>query len=261
MVPPGVTIILGGWALFLGVAPRLHAYINAGFRSDSGYNTYLRYEKTVRTTLARYSAAIERNPRDAIAYYQRARAWESLPAYEGPWPDNQRESRLDRSYQALRDYDRAIALDPSFGRAHLRRAALLWAEGQYARAIKDFRKTVHLEPKWALAHACLASCFLACPDKKYRDPDKATKYAAQADRLSGHANAACLQVLAAVRAQAGDFKSAVRLQSKGVSALGDSLLVIRANRRLVHYKEQRDNPVPFSLQELEEASPKTRRGK
>jgi tetratricopeptide (TPR) repeat protein len=263
-------LILAGLALFLGVPPRLPAYINAGFRSQRDYDTYLRYRKTVETTLAPYSAAIERNPRDAVAYYQRARAWESLPAYGGPWPDNQRESRLDRTYQALQDYDRAIARNASFGRAYLRRAALLWGEGLYPRAIQDLRKTIRLEPNWALAHAYLASCYLACPEKKYRDQTKALKHASQADRLSGQKNAACLQVLAAVRAHAGDFRAAVKWQSKAVALLGDSrarrgspdpaVLDIRARRRLVTYKEQRDNPSPFTLRELEEAaSKKTRR--
>src|SRR5262249_43482472 len=178
--------------------------------------------------------------------YQRARAWESLPAYNGPWPDNQRESRLDKSYQALQDYDRAITLNASFGRAYLRRAALLWEERQYPRAIQDLRKTIRLEPKWALAHAYAASCYLACPDKKYRDQAKALKHARQADRLSARGDAACPQVLAAMRAHAGDFQAAVKWQSKAVAVLGDSILAINARQRLVKYKEQQENPSPFT---------------
>jgi len=259
MLPPGATLILIGLGLFLGAPPRLHAYINAGFRSQRDYDTYLRYKKTVQTTLAPYSAAIERNFKDAVAYYQRARAWETLPAYNGPWPDNQRESRLDRSYQALQDYNQAIAWDASFGRAYLRRADLLWEARQYPRAIQDLRKTIRLEPKWALAHAYLASCYLACPEKEYRDQAKALKHAIQADRLSGRKDAACLQVLAAVRAHAGDFQAAVKWQSKAVALLGESVLVTPARRRLVSYKEQRYNPSPFTLRELEEAAPKKTR--
>jgi tetratricopeptide (TPR) repeat protein len=269
MVSPGAMLILIGLALFLGVPLRLQAYINAGFRSQRDYDTYLRYKKTVQTTLAPYSAAIERNFKDAVAYYQRARAWESLPAYNGPWPDNQRESRLDRSYQALQDYNQAIAWDASFGRAYLRRSALLWEARQYTRAIQDVRKTIRLEPKWALAHAYLATCYLACPEKEYRDQAKALKHATRADRLSGQRNSACLQVLAAVHASAGDFRAAVKWQSKAVPLLADSrarrgspdpaALDIRAHRRLVTYKEQRANPSPFTLCELEEAAPKKTR--
>jgi tetratricopeptide (TPR) repeat protein len=177
IVNSGATTLLCGLALFLGAPPRVQAYINAGFHSASEYRQYLRYEKIVQTTLARYSAAIQRHPQDAVGYYQRARAWESLPSYNGPWPDDEPESRLDRSYQALRDYDRAIALDDSFGRAYLRRAALLWTTRQYTRAIRDLRQTIRLEPKWALAHAYLASAYTACPEKKYRDPAKAMKHA------------------------------------------------------------------------------------
>jgi tetratricopeptide (TPR) repeat protein len=240
--------------LFLGTPVAARAYINAGFSSEEDYRQYLSYEKTVHTTVSPYSEAIERNPKDAVGYYQRARAWESLPTYNGPWPDNQRESRLDKSYQALRDYDRAIALDESFSRAYLRRAALLWTARQYPRAIQDLRQTIQKEPKWALAHAYLAAAYTACPEKKYQDRAKAMKHAARACRLSAHGDAACLQVLAAVCARAGEFKRAVKWQSKAVAVLGDSLLTISARRRLVKYKEKHDNPSPFTLQELEQAS-------
>jgi tetratricopeptide (TPR) repeat protein len=254
MATPVTITVLCALAQFLGTPTAAQAYINAGFRSEGDYRQYLNYEETVHTTLARYAEAIKRNPKDAVAYYQRARAWESLPAYNGPWPDNQPERRLAKSYQALRDYDQAIALDASFSRAYLRRAALLWTARQYPRALQDLRQTIRREPKWALAHAYLASAYTACPEKKYRDQAKALKHATRACRLSAHADAACLQVLAAVRARAGDCKAAVKWQSKAVAVLGDSLLAISARRRLAKYKEQHDNPSPFSLRELEQAS-------
>jgi hypothetical protein len=65
---------------FLAV-PFAGAYVNAGFRSQGDYDRYLRYEKQVSTKIAPFSAAIHRNPDDAIGYYQRARAWDQLPVY------------------------------------------------------------------------------------------------------------------------------------------------------------------------------------
>ena len=257
MCRPTTAIIRGVWCwLSLGfvAVPYAGAYINAGFRSQGEYNRYLRYEKQVRTKIAPYSAAIHRNPNDAVSYYQRARAWDQLPVYNGPWPENQPEKGLDARYQALKDYDQAIALDPSFGRAYLWRAGSLWYHGIYGKAVQDLEKAIRLEPKWPLARAFLASVRTACPDEEYRDQAAARKQAEQACTATGYTDPASLEVLAAVCAQDGDFARAVKWQTKAVKLLKDSVPGYDARQRLRVYEKRRKNPYPLTLRELEQAS-------
>jgi tetratricopeptide (TPR) repeat protein len=234
--------------------PQAQAYINAGFRNKSDYYTYQRYRNQVVAKIGPLSAAIKRDPKDAVAYYQRARAWEELPGYNGPCPDRTPELALDKSYQALEDYGRAIALDPSLTKAYFRRASLLWASKKYQRAIKDLQQAARLKPKWALAQASLAFAYADCPEQKYRNEARALAHAKRACQASKNADAAALQVLAARYARAKDFKAAVKWQAKAVAVLKDRRSSSHAGHRLGAYKKAKGNPVPFTFWELEEAS-------
>jgi tetratricopeptide (TPR) repeat protein len=231
-----------------------HAYINAGFRSEGDYRKYLKYEEAVHKATNPFTEAIQRDPKDAVAHYQRARAWDGLPLYTGPWPDRMPEERLNRDVQALRDYDRAVELDPSFTRAYLRRAAVLWRTGRYGRALDDLKEAARLDPKAPLAHAYLASAYAGCPEERHRDADRAAEHARKACELSGYADAACLQVLAAVSAQGGDFEAAVKWQRNAAERLSEADADAPVRQRLRAYEKKRPNPSAFTFAELEEAS-------
>jgi hypothetical protein len=257
-------VALACWSglAFLG-APPARAYINAGFRSEGDYRRYLNYEKLVNTSIGRYSAAVERNPRDAVAYYQRARAWENLPPYNGPWPDNQPETKWDGPANALKDYNRALALDTKFGRAYLRRGALLWEirrgalhyeSGKREYGLADLRQAVRLEPKWTLARACLALAYSGGGDKEERKPGRAKLHALRACKATGYADAACLQVLAAVCARENDFGGAVKWQTKAVGLLKCHGWENRARQRLRAYKAKKDPSPALTLGEPEQVA-------
>src|SRR4029078_12254628 len=84
--------------------------------------------------LAYFNRAVELNPDDAMAIYDRAQA----------------EAWFDKTSQAMADYNRAIKLKPAFAKAYVGRAFLLENLKNYKNAIANFDKAIVLDP-----HDCL----------------------------------------------------------------------------------------------------------
>jgi tetratricopeptide (TPR) repeat protein len=206
---------MGGRLLLAGLvalvpAPAF-AYINAGFRSEQEYREHLRREEMAK--VARATEAIRRNPRDPVAYYHRGRVY----------------AAQRRPEQAVADFDRAIELDPKFARAYFRRGEVLWGLDQKARSMTDVEKATRLDPK----HLEAQVYFAVHTD----DSAKALRAARQACELTDYQNDICVELLACVYAERGDFDSAVRWQRK---ALGlDVFGVDQARQRLEDYRRHR----------------------
>jgi tetratricopeptide (TPR) repeat protein len=110
-----------------------------------------------------YAQAIERNPKDAEAYHQRAHAHERL----GHWKD-----ALDDHSRAIQLASRNLALHICRGKAYLRL-------GEKDKAVEDFRKAGTLKPKEANN---LAWELVTSPDPLHREPGLAVELAKQAVR-------------------------------------------------------------------------------
>ena len=83
-----------------------------------------------------YSHAIELNPNNAIAYYNRGTAHHS-------------KGELDR---AIADYNKAIELNPEFAEAYNNRGNTCSDKGELDRAIADYNKAIELNPRLELAY-------------------------------------------------------------------------------------------------------------
>ena len=83
-----------------------------------------------------YSHAIELNPNNAIAYYNRGTAHHS-------------KGDLDR---AIADYNKAIELNPELADAYNNRGNTCSDKGELDRAIADYNKAIELNPKLELAY-------------------------------------------------------------------------------------------------------------
>src|SRR4051794_11238472 len=94
-------LLLVGVAVLLPASAR--AYINAGFRSAEAYRRYLEREKLVE--IARATEAIQRDPKDPVAYYHRGRIYFRQLNFE----------------QALYDFNKAVEFDSRFAKAYYRR--------------------------------------------------------------------------------------------------------------------------------------------
>jgi peptidoglycan hydrolase-like protein with peptidoglycan-binding domain len=78
--------------------------------------------------IATYTRIIQRKPKSADAYFNRGLAHKSL----------------GRNDQALSNYGTALALDPAHRRAYLNRANILYDQGLYVAAVRDYFKVLKL---------------------------------------------------------------------------------------------------------------------
>jgi peptidoglycan hydrolase-like protein with peptidoglycan-binding domain len=78
--------------------------------------------------IATYTLIIQRNPKSADAYFNRGLA----------------HNNLGRTDQALSNYESALALDSAHRRAYLNRANILYDQGLYVAAVRDYFKVLKL---------------------------------------------------------------------------------------------------------------------
>jgi Zn-dependent protease len=89
--------------------------------------------------------------------------------------------------------------------------------GEWQRAIEDYRESLRLQPKAAIAHNNLAWLLAACPVDALRNGEEAVERATSACKATGWSNPSCLGTLAAACAEVGDFDQAVRLQKRALA--------------------------------------------
>lgn len=126
--------------------------------------------KEYRRAIELYDEAIRVNPKNAIAYGNRALAHSYLTEYAEAIEDNNIAVSLDPKYagafrnrgtayaeldnhqQALKDYIKAIELDPNDSIAYFNRGKSYVKLGQHAQAIQDYDKATELNPSDAAAY-------------------------------------------------------------------------------------------------------------
>ncbi len=143
--------------------------------------------------MADYSEAIRLNPRDAITYRNRGRAY--LERHRYP--------------QAIKDLSQAIRLDSRSPLAYYGRGLAYMRSGEYATAIQNYTDVVRRDPKYAIAYNNRAWIRATCPDATLRNPPEAIADATKACELSAWRVPAPRATLAAAKAAVGDYHGAV----------------------------------------------------
>lgn len=185
-----------GQGLRSGAFEELQSKLRNKYRSNATNGTMEREEAARSAELAEYHATLKRK-------YLRAAARPWLSVEPDPPPP-----------------------DPA-GRGRY------WAErGEYIRARSAYEEAIGLDPLDFFSMNDLAWSLATCPDANFRDGGMAVQLATRACELAGQTDAAFLDTLAAARAEAGDFKSAVKSQSEAIGNLakGDPLLGEYQNR-------------------------------
>jgi tetratricopeptide (TPR) repeat protein len=162
------------------------------------------------------------------------------PDDAAPW-HNRGLAYLERKeYKAaVIDFTGALRRNKDAG-THVLRGHAFSELGEYERALLDLEEALRMAPKSAEAHNALAWLLATAGTPGFRDGKRALDLARKACALSGWANAAHLDTLAAAYAEAGDFAEAVRWQEKAVadpSFKGTDLK--EAQARLALYKARK----------------------
>ncbi|MBW3598190.1 MAG: tetratricopeptide repeat protein [Planctomycetes bacterium] len=164
-------------------------FANSWFNRGEIHYELGNYEQAV----ADYNNVIRANPEDAEAYTRRGHAYFKLGRYR----------------EALTDYSRALELKPDRALAHLNRGEACLALGLWDQAARDYRQAITLDGSLGRAYQGAAWLMAACPDQRYRYPDRAVNAAQKAIELAGdEADYRYLDTLAAAQAAAGDFAKA-----------------------------------------------------
>lgn len=156
-------------------------------------------------------------------------------------------------------YSKAIELDSTFDEAYHSRGQYYLFNKEYDKAINDFinfekyandsasksfanykigyvyevlkkyelvdryyKKSIEFQPKSYESYNAIAWFYATCEDKKYRDANKAIKYAKEACLMSDWKDPNFMDTLAAAYAGAGNFDDAARMQEKAMNLVKES---------------------------------------
>lgn len=108
--------------------------LNAAEWFETGYQANL--AAGWQEALGAFTKVIELNPQDAMAYFYRGVAYDSLGNYK----------------QAITDYNKAIDLGPKLAIAHTNRGMAYHKLSNYKQAIADYDKVIELNPQDAMAY-------------------------------------------------------------------------------------------------------------
>jgi tetratricopeptide (TPR) repeat protein len=189
--------------------------------------------------IALFTQAIERNGRNAQAYYYRASAYANMDDDENALADVEKAIELDPNHDgaytlrgwlhlqddefepAIADCSKAIRLNPKSADAFATRASAYEARKEYAKAILDYKSAIRLDGEDAESHNSLAWILATCPNAELRSGSTAMEHATKACRLNNYKDAVHLDTLAAACAECGKFREAIDWEKKALQAAAD----------------------------------------
>jgi protein O-mannosyl-transferase len=118
--------------------------------------------------------------------------------------------------EALQHYERAIQLKPGCADAHYNLGRRLCQKGQLGQALIHYQKALEIEPDNPAILASLARVLATSPALSVRNGVRAIALARRASELSGGADPAMTDTLAAAYAEAGRFLEAIATAQKAL---------------------------------------------
>lgn len=189
-----------GLALFLEQRydeslPHLLRAVNLNPRDGRSHynlgNLYLAQGR-VADALTQYDIEVQLTPQEPVAQFNFGKVLldNNLPA------------------DALAHLERAVQLSPQSAEYHRIFADACRRTGHETEAERQYEKSLEINPNNAEAAAALAWMLATSPDAALRNGARAAQWASLASRLTGDMDPKILAILAAARAEAGDYQAA-----------------------------------------------------
>jgi tetratricopeptide (TPR) repeat protein len=183
------------------------------------HNGMKQYDKAI----ADFSEVIRLQPDGAMGYCNRAFAWKSAKKYQ----------------EAINDFTEAIRRDPRDSDAYCGRGWAWHRQKALDKALADFQSALKIDPRDACALDGRAWIWATSPTDSQRDGKKAVEAAIEACELTRYREAYCLETLAAAYAEAGDFGSAIKWQSKAIDFETEPTEKAEYRARLALYQDKK----------------------
>ena len=150
-------------------------------------------------------------------------------------------SRRGETEEAVREWRRALALDPKHADAHNALGRALYQRGAVAEALANWREGIGLQPGDVATLRQVAWVLATCPTASLRNGSEAVALAVRALQLTGGRDAAVLDILAAAYAEAGRFADAALTAHRALSLIAPERQPEQAEalkRRIALYESQ-----------------------
>ena len=155
------------------------------------------------------------------------------------------ELNQGRARAAGVQFELAVRLNPGLVEGHNNLGAFFSSQGRIAEALAQFDEGLRLNANDAQLYNNIAKILAAAPEAKYRDGRRAVAAATRACALTQWKNPVFLDTCAAAHAEAGDFDSAVRWQTRAIDLLTDENQKADFRSRLKLYEARKPYHEPI----------------
>jgi tetratricopeptide (TPR) repeat protein len=201
------------------------------------------------------NAALATHPRSVLALEVRLGCYLALQEYDkalvegnkvleieperaGGWNNRARIWWEKKEYdKALSDCNRAIELSPHEVIYYDKRGAILMEMGEFEKASSDLHKALELDPNDNKARSHLAWLFVTAPEEKLRNCKEAAKLMAAIPKKE--IDDYCLEVMAALFAEHGDFEQAIATQYMALAIMQQNLTKLKVKQSQLNEAKER----------------------